>query len=230
MQDLMYVIFFIIFAYPIRIQAVGVFYANEYELYGSTLAANDQWIIAIQNRTGITFSAVSNYFSSPQFCSVTYNPTTYSDPFATMLAVGRIGSPPNNNGKFVFVVYSNANQAIYLYSASVTFPSCQLTILNQVTMLNTIYPQYSVLAVNTISTMVIYLSDQNITIQNLIAPYAASNWSPFQISPATLNLLPVGIDLKDMWGILGTYVLQTTHRQDANRMFIWSVLQIALLI
>ena len=72
MQDLMYVILFIIFAYPIRIQAAGVFYANEYELYGPTLAANDQWIIVIQNRTGITFSAVSNYFSSPQFCSVTY--------------------------------------------------------------------------------------------------------------------------------------------------------------
>jgi hypothetical protein len=193
------------------IKATGGFYPSDYELYGPTLAANDQMIVAIQNRTGVTFSGVFNYLgSSPQFCSVSYTPMNYSEPFATMLAVGRNGLAPNNNGQFVFIVYSIANLTTYLYIASINFTLCQLTILNETNMFNTSYPQYSVLGVNANGTLAIYLSDQDIFIQSLIPPYDASEWLPIQISPTTLQLLPVGMDLKDTWGILGTYMRQST--------------------
>ncbi len=110
MQALIYLILFIFSDYSIVIKAAGGFYPSDYELYGPTLAANDQLIIAIQNRTSVTFSAMFNYLaSSPQYCSVTYTPTDYSEPYATMVAVGRTGLAPSNNGKFVFIVYSIAN-------------------------------------------------------------------------------------------------------------------------
>jgi len=209
-QILIYLILFIFSYYPVLIKSSEGFYPNDYELYGPTLAANNQFIIAIQNRTGVSFSAVFNYLaSSPQYCSVTYIPTNYSEPFATMIAVGRISSTPNNNGKFVFVVYSQANFTTYLCIASINFSSCQLEILNETSMFNTSYPQYSVLDVNSNGTLAIYLSDQNIFIQSLIPPYDSSNWSSIYISPTNPKLLPVGIDLKDSWGILGTYVSQS---------------------
>jgi hypothetical protein len=206
-QVIFYLILFIFFHFPLFINSSD-FDSNDYQAYGPTLAANDQFILAIQNRTGISFSAVLNYAAtSPSYCSVTYVPPNGAELFVTMIAVGRNGLTSNN--KFAFIAYSSNTVQTYLYIASIDFSPCQLTIINGTIIFNTTYPNYSVLGVNSDGTMAIYLSNQNIYIQNLNS-YMTSNWSSIQINPSSTILVPVAIDLEDNWGVLAVYTQQSS--------------------
>jgi hypothetical protein len=206
-QTIFYLILFIFFQFPIFINSTDYFNPNIYELYGPTLAANDQYIIAIQNRTGLSFSAVSNYTStSPSYCWLNYNPVAASDLYATMIAIGRNALP---NNTFVFIAYSQSNGTTHLYVASIDFQSCHLDILNETIVSNTTYPSYSVLGVTSSGTTAFYLTDSNIFIQSLISPYHTSNWTSITY-PWSYLTFPVAIDLQDTWGILGAYTYQSS--------------------
>ena len=216
-QILFHSIVFLLFQHSILIQSLEDFYTDDYELYGPTLAANEQFIVAIQDRTAISFSIVVDYAtSSPIFCSVTYIPPNVTEVFATMVAVPRNNDNNNNNntgsvdtGLFVFVVHSTSNVTTHLCTVSVNFSSCQLDVLNETIMFNRSYPFYSVLGVNGNGSMAFYLADQKIFIQHLIPPYVASGWVPISTLPLNTILVPMAIDLQNEWGILGTYMRST---------------------
>jgi len=209
-QTIFYLILFTVFQFPIFINSADNFEANDYELYGPTLAANDQLIIAIQNRTGLSFSAVSNYTStSAVYCSLTCNSTAGSDLYATMIAIGRNGAVSLSSSIFVFIAYSMSNGTTYLYVASIDFFRCYLNIVNETIVSNTTYPSYSVLGVTYDSTMAYYLSDSNIFMQSLISPYNASNLTSIRY-PSRYETIPVAIDLQDTWGILGAFTQQSS--------------------
>ena len=204
-RSLFYLSIFILLQFPILIKSLENFYVDDYELYGPTLAANDQFIVAIQNRTAISFSTVLDYAtSSPSFCAVTYTPLNDSEWFATMLAVPRNNTGSTNGSLFVFVVHSTSNLTTYLCTVSVQFSPCQLDVLIETMMFNGSYPFYGVLGVNGNGSMAFFLANQKIFIQSLSPPYTTSNWA--SIWPLAPILLPVAIDLQDEWGVLGTYM------------------------
>ena len=192
------------FHFPIIIKSTD-FDPSDYELYGPTLAANDQFIIAMKNRSGVTFSAISGYStSSPSYCSVSYTSSSSPQLYATMLAIGRNGLAPSNINQFVFIVYSFNDTTTYLVVASITFSSCYLNTHHTATITNTSYPNYSVLGVNDDGTMAFYLSDANLYIQSLTS-YQSSNWLPLILPYSVTLFKPAGIDLRDTWGVLGAY-------------------------
>jgi hypothetical protein len=201
---------FAFFHLPILIKSAE-FYPLDYELYGPTLGANDQFIIAIQNRAGISFSAISGYStSSPNYCSLNFIPTIGSELYAALIAVGRYGLAASNTNKFVFIAYSSNETFTYLIVASIAFSPCQLTTLYTATVTNASYPNYSVLGVNDGGTMAFYISDSGIYMQSLISPYTASIWMPIILPSPSMSFIPAGIDLRDTWGILGAYTRSLT--------------------
>jgi len=214
--EMMYQAIFYLFLFHFSILINSLeFNPTDYELYGPTLAANDQFIIAIQNRTAVTFSAVSNYLaSSPNYCTLTYTPPIDSEFYATMVAVGGNGLAPNNINKFVFIGYARNETTIHLLVASVNFFPCQLTISYTANISNDTYPRYSVLGVDSNGLMAFYLSDSSTYIQSLIPPYASSPWSPITIL-YNIALIPTGINLQNNWGILGVYMRYTAAYYDS---------------
>lgn len=215
------VIFFLVcltvFHFSVVINQSEDFDSDDYQLYGPTLAANDQFIIAIQNRTGITFSAIFDYSTSPKYCSVTYTPTNGLGLYATMIAIGRNALASLFNTNFVFIGYSTNNYTTHFYIASINFPSCQVNILDETVIFNTTYPSYSVLGVNSNGTIAFYLSDTNIYMQSLISPYTSSKWSSIIINPTTTVLIPVAFDLSSTWGVLGCYMRQSSSSSSTFR-------------
>ncbi len=208
-QAVFYLIFFMFFHFPIFINS-NDFNQDDYQAFGPTLAANDQLIIAIQNRIGVSFAAALNYATSPIYCSVNYIPPIGSGLFVTMIALGRNGPTSISNSQFVFIGCAlNNNFTTTFYVASIDFPSCQLTILHSNVIFAGAYPTYSVLGVNSYGTIAFYLSNTNIYIQSLVSSYPASHWSSIQLYQISTGFVPVAIDLKDNWGLLGAYVLQS---------------------
>ncbi|UJR37190.1 hypothetical protein I4U23_029898 [Adineta vaga] len=188
------------------------FNPTDYELYGPTLAANDQFIVALQSRTGITFSAVTNYLSTTStHCTVSYITTPARSCYATMIAVGRNSLSSANVHKFVFITYSHNDTSIYMVTATIAFSTCQLTILhNQRIVITASYPSYSVLGVNADSKLAFYIADTNTYIQDLFSPFSSKNWSALSPYPPSNRFIPVGIDLKNSSGILAAYTRNST--------------------
>lgn len=205
------VIFFIVsiwIYYPVLINSYEDFNPNDYETLGPTIAANDKLIIAVQDRKAITFSAVFDYLTSPQYCVLTHIPPAGEDIYVTMIALGKTVSPDN---QFVFVAHSILDEKTYIYIAKITFSSCSLTLsTSRKYMFNTTYPSYSVLEVNSNGNMTIYLTDTHAFLQKLTSPYTSSTWERF-VKPEYRSLfIPTSIELQDTWGIIAFFQRQNS--------------------
>lgn len=200
-----FLIGFIWICCPILINSVEDFIATDFETLGPIIAANDKLIVSVQDRTAITFSAVYNYLSSsPQYCTLSYPVANNTELYVTMIAMAKTVL---SNNRFVFVVHSILDQKTYMYIASITFSPCNLTIIRSTYMFNTTYPPYSVLQVNSIGTLVIYLDDTNAFVQELTS-YTWSPWAPFIRSSSIYFLIPAALELEDTWGVLAFFYRQ----------------------
>ena len=178
---------------------------TNFQLSGRAMAANNRFVIAIQNRSIVSFSAVKNYTTtSPKFCSLEYNATNVTDLYPMMVAVPREVTNSNDPDSFVFVGYSRINATIYLVLNTIDFRTCELDSSEPLNVSKTDYPKYSTLGIDPNGGWVFYFWEDNVHVERFDLTGPRQN-VVFGNITRDVFFYPVAVDFRGTSGILAGY-------------------------